>query len=156
MLLNTNTRLDIDLLKYAHDLIDTSWYLPLSLEQLSTSAGFSRHHFIRAFRRVFGITPHQYLIRRRIEKAQYLLAHTEMSVTDICYEVGFRSLGSFSSQFRRYTGHSPIHHRLQMQQKVDQLYRTVPACYIAMLGLDQTMSHTTEQFSRSHESSSQL
>src|ERR1044071_1152999 len=98
MILNTHTHLDIDLLKYARDLIDTSWYLPLSLEQLSQSVGFSRPHFIRAFRRVFGITPHRYLTRRRIEKAQYLLAHTEMSVTDICYEVGFRSLGSFSSQ----------------------------------------------------------
>ncbi len=155
-MVNTNTNLDLDLLAHARDLIDTSWHLPLSLDQISKFIGFSRHHFIRAFRRAYGITPHRYLTRRRIEKAQYLLAFTDMSVTDICYEVGFRSLGSFSTQFRRYTGYSPIHHRLKMQEKKDQISRTVPACYIAMLGLDQSMSHTSEHFSRSHEDPSQL
>jgi AraC-like DNA-binding protein len=151
--LNTKTALDIDLLKHARDLIDSSWYLPLSLDHLSKSAGFSRHHFVRAFRRVFGITPHRYLVRRRIEKAQYLLAYSEMSVTDICYEVGFQSLGSFSTQFRRYTGYSPINHRLRMKEKRDQLCRTIPACYITMLGIERSMSYTTEQFSRSDDAS---
>ncbi len=143
-------------LQDARDLIDTSWHLPLSLEQISQHAGFSRHHFLRAFRRTFGITPHQYLTRRRIEKAQYLLAYSDMSVTDICYEVGFQSLGSFSALFRRYTGCSPLTHRARMVAKKRQLHRAVPACYIVMLGLDQTVSYTTEQFSRSYEPPSQV
>jgi len=143
-------------LQAARNLIDTSWHLPLNLEQISQYAGFSRHHFLRAFRRTFGITPHQYLTWRRIEKAQYLLAYSDMSVTDICCEVGFQSLGSFSALFRRYTGCSPLTHRTRMTAKKRQLHRAVPSCYIVMLGLDETLSYTTDQFSRSNEESSQV
>src|SRR5258708_40268305 len=128
-------RLDVSRLQAARDLIDPSWHLPLSLEIISYHVGFSRHHFLRAFRRTFGLTPHQYLTRRRIERAQYLLAYSDMSVTEICYEVGFQSLGSFCTLFRRYTGCSPLSHRLHMAEKSKQLHRVVPSCYIAMLGL---------------------
>lgn len=154
--MNTKNAVNLDVLSNARDLIDSSWQLPLSLEHISKFVGFSRSHFIRAFRRTYGISPHRYLTRRRIEKAQYLLAHTEMTVTDICFEIGFKSLGSFSAQFRRYTGCSPIHHRMTMQKKQAQLRRTVPACYITMLGIDKTISHTTEHFSRSQETTSEL
>src|SRR5437764_15482376 len=110
-------RLDVSRLQAARDLIDTSWHLPLSLEIISYHVGFSRHHFLRAFRRTFGITPHQYLTRRRLEKAQYLLAYSDMSVTDICMEVGFQSMGSFCALFRRYTGCSPSSHRGRLPEK---------------------------------------
>jgi AraC-like DNA-binding protein len=86
---------------------------PLTLSQIAEVAWLSTHHFLRLFKRTFHETPHQYLIRKRIERAKYLLAHTDLSVTDVCLEVGFESLGSFSWLFRRRVGASPETFRLQ-------------------------------------------
>ena len=85
----------------ARRFIDECYDLPLDLNQISRQACLSRFHFLRLFRDTFETTPHQYLIQRRIEKAKELLRLKEMSVTDVCFEVGFESLGSFSALFRR-------------------------------------------------------
>jgi AraC-like DNA-binding protein len=92
----------------ARDFIDHCYDHPLSLDQISEKACFSRYHFLRLFRQAFHKTPHQYLIERRIEKAKELLGDHELRVTDVCFEVGFQSLGSFSSLFHKYVGHAPI------------------------------------------------
>jgi AraC-like DNA-binding protein len=65
------------------------------------------------FKQVFGATPHQYLTARRLERARYLLAHTDQPVTEICLSVGFASLGAFSWLFRRRVGVSPAAYRRQ-------------------------------------------
>ena len=72
---------------------------PLDLDELARAAHFSRYHFLRAFRRAYHATPHGYLTRKRIERAKELLAQSELTVTEICFEVGFESLGSFSNWF---------------------------------------------------------
>jgi len=84
---------------------------PVTLAQLSAVACLSPNHLLRTFRQAFGQTPHQYLVARRLGRARELLATTETSVTDICLEVGFESLGSFSHLFRKRFGIAPSQFR---------------------------------------------
>src|SRR5437667_10682450 len=91
----------------ARKFIDECYDQPLDLAEISKQACLSRYHFLRLFRDSFDTTPHQYLIQRRIEKAKELLRVRSLSVTDVCFEVGFESLGSFSSLFRRCVGQPP-------------------------------------------------
>src|ERR1041384_4237883 len=114
----------------ARDFIDHCYDHPLSLDQISEKACFSRYHFLRLFRQAFNKTPHQYLIERRIEKAKELL-RTEDDVrgTDVWFEVGFQSLGSFSSLFHKCTGQQPITYRKKARQ-TEQAKRQVPGCFI--------------------------
>ena len=95
----------------AQEFMDSNYSLPLDLNQVSGEACFSRFHFLRLFRETFQETPHQYLMRKRIEKAKELLSSGKHTVTDVCFEVGFQSLGSFSSLFRRFVGYPPISYR---------------------------------------------
>ena len=118
-------------LRRARRFIDECYDLPLDLNQISRQACLSRFHFLRLFRDTFETTPHQYLIQRRIEKAKELLRLKEMSVTDVCFEVGFESLGSFSALFRRCVGTAPVAYR---KREMDAL-RKVPGCFIQMFGL---------------------
>ena len=73
----------------ARELIDSQYAQPLDLDELAGTANFSRYHFLRAFRRAFHATPHEYLTRKRIERAKELLAEDQLTVTEICFEVGF-------------------------------------------------------------------
>src|ERR1051325_4839999 len=98
-------------LQHARKLIDTQYAQPLDLDELARVANFSRYHFLRAFRRAFHATPHEYLTRKRIERAKELLADSELMVTEICFEVGFESLGSFSVLFHNMVGWSPSIYR---------------------------------------------
>ena len=91
----------------ARDLADSHYDEPLDLRALAREAHVSPRHFSRTFRRVFGETPHQYLLTRRLERARHLLRTTGMSVAEICLEVGFTSVGSFTTTFRRHVGVSP-------------------------------------------------
>ncbi|HSK96534.1 MAG TPA: AraC family transcriptional regulator, partial [Euzebyales bacterium] len=83
-------------LRRAHDLADRHYAEPLDVTALASAAGVSKYHFIRCFASVYGTTPARYLTERRIERAQDLLRATNLTVTEICYLVGFASLGSFS------------------------------------------------------------
>ena len=114
----------------ARRFIDECYDLPLDLAEISKQACLSRYHFLRLFRDAFETTPHQYLIRRRIEKAKELLRSRGLSVTDVCFEVGFQSLGSFSSLFRRCVGHAPINYRKREMESL----RKVPGCFLFMYG----------------------
>ncbi|MBV7327499.1 AraC family transcriptional regulator [Chloroflexi bacterium TSY] len=98
-------------LHHARDYMHASLAESLSLADIAQVVHLSPHHFLRSFKEAFGITPHAYLIQKRIERAQYLLAHTTHPVTEICLDVGFESLSSFSNLFRRETGLSPRAYR---------------------------------------------
>ena len=115
----------------ARQFIDDSYQQPLDLAEISKQACLSRYHFLRLFRAEFETTPHQYLIQRRIEKAKELLRGRSLSVTDVCFEVGFESLGSFSSLFRKCVGRAPSSYR----QRERQALKKIPGCYIQMFGL---------------------
>jgi AraC-like DNA-binding protein len=95
----------------AKDLIDARYREPLDVAAVAQAAHLSPAHFSREFRRVFGETPHQYLLTRRLERAATLLRNTDRSVTDVCLAVGLRSLGSFTTSFTRTYGMSPKAYR---------------------------------------------
>jgi AraC-like DNA-binding protein len=79
----------------------------LTLREIASAACLSPFHFLRVFKAAFGTTPHEYLSACRVERAKFLLERTELPVTEICFAVGFESLGTFSSWFARITGSSP-------------------------------------------------
>src|SRR6185503_15411870 len=116
----------------AREFIDSSYQLPLDLEQISRAACLSRFHFLRLFRTAFNKTPHQYLTHRRIEKAKELLSSSRLTVTDVCFEVGFESLGSFSSLFHKHVGHPPITYRAIVFERRLARQRKVPSCFLMM------------------------
>ena len=91
----------------ARDAMDLSYSEPLDVARLAAIAHVSRAHFIRTFRATFGETPHRYLQRRRVERAMYLLAYTRRDITDVCLEVRFTSLGTFSRTFSEIVGEPP-------------------------------------------------
>ncbi len=95
----------------ARDAMDRAYARPLDIRTLAQIAHVSEAHFIRTFRASFAETPHRYLQRRRLERAMYLLRATDRSVTDICLDVGFTSLGTFSRSFHDIVGESPAAYR---------------------------------------------
>ena len=95
----------------ARDAMDRAYAEPLDVRAVAAVASLSEAHFIRSFRAAFGETPHRYLRRRRVERSMFLLRETERSVTDICFDVGFTSLGTFSRTFREIVGESPSDYR---------------------------------------------
>jgi AraC-like DNA-binding protein len=98
-------------LRRAHDLIDRDYAEGLDLDAMAREAGYSKYHFARTFALAYGETPRAYLTRRRVERAKSLLRTANLSVTEVCLLVGFESLGSFSSLFRRLVGQSPSAYR---------------------------------------------
>lgn len=95
----------------ARDAMDLAYAEPLDVRTVAAVAHVSPAHFIRCFRGVFGETPHRYLQRRRVERSMFLLRETDRSVTDICFDVGFTSLGTFSRMFRDIVGETPSAYR---------------------------------------------
>ena len=95
----------------ARDAMDRAYAEPLDVRAVAAVAHISPAHFSRCFRAVFGETPHRYLQRRRVERSMFLLRETDRSVTDICFDVGFTSLGTFSRTFRDIVGEAPSEYR---------------------------------------------
>jgi AraC-like DNA-binding protein len=109
----------------ARDAMDRDFAKPLDIPTLARIAIVSEAHFIRVFRDTFGETPHRYLQRRRVERAMFLLRETDRSVTEICFDVGFGSLGSFSRTFADIVGESPTAYRAAAAD-----LSAVPACFM--------------------------
>jgi transcriptional regulator GlxA family with amidase domain len=108
----------------ARDAMDRDYAKPLDIPCLARIANVSEAHFIRTFRATFGETPHRYLQRRRVERAMFLLRATDRSVTDICLDVGFTSLGTFSRNFREIVGEGPAVYRQRGP------IQAVPNCFV--------------------------
>jgi AraC-like DNA-binding protein len=96
----------------ARDAMDRAYAEPLDVRAVAAVTHISPAHFSRCFRGVFGETPHRYLQRRRVERSMFLLRETDRSVTDVCFDVGFTSLGTFSRTFRDIVGETPSAYRL--------------------------------------------
>jgi AraC-like DNA-binding protein len=109
----------------ARDAMDRAYAQPLDIPTLARIAYVSEAHFIRTFRATFGETPHRYLQRRRVERAMYLLLHTDQDVTQVCTAVGFGSLGTFSRTFRQIVGESPTEYRRRRTAPA----APVPSCF---------------------------
>jgi len=122
-----------DRLIAAKTFMDENYHEPITLEQISQKAFLSRFHFHRLFSQVYRKTPHQYLTQRRMEKAKDLLEENK-TVTDVCNEVGFESLGSFSVLFKKEIGFAPQYYRnmawLKKQQSLEQPKKVIPHCFI--------------------------
>ena len=112
------------------EFIDRNYAKPLTVAALARRARLSPFHFIRTFRAAVGMTPHQYVRERRLERARHLLSTTSMPVTEVCQAVGFTSLGSFSTLFRRATGQSPNAFRAAKRRPV-----YIPGCFARMYRL---------------------
>ena len=95
----------------AKEFIAASFDQPITIDEMAGVACLSTNHFLRTFRQAFRQTPHQFLTTQRLERARSLLLHTDLPVTEVCLSVGFESLGSFSSLFRRKLGASPENFR---------------------------------------------
>lgn len=95
----------------ARDVMDRGYAEPLNVDELARVALMAPTHFIREFKRVFAETPYRYLQRRRVERAMFLLRHSRRTVTDICSNVGFTSLGTFSRTFTAIVGVAPTAYR---------------------------------------------
>jgi transcriptional regulator GlxA family with amidase domain len=111
-------------LRRARDLIDREYARPLDVPALARAALMSTAHFSRQFRAAYGETPYAYLMTRRIERAQELLRVGELSVTEVCLEVGCQSLGSFSARFTELVGEAPTTYRARDHSAL----ATVPGC----------------------------
>ena len=98
-------------LRRARDLMDREYMRPLDVDEIARAALMSPAHFSRKFRAAYGETPYAYLMTRRIERAKALLRRGEMSVSEVCWEVGCRSLGSFSARFTELVGETPTAYR---------------------------------------------
>jgi AraC-like DNA-binding protein len=109
----------------ARDAMDRAFASPLDVAALARIAGVSEAHFIRTFRAAFGETPHRYLQRRRVERSMFLLRESAARVTDICLDVGFTSLGTFSRTFRDIVGVSPLAYR----RSTEPVGGAVPTCF---------------------------
>lgn len=111
-------------LRRARDLIDREYARPLEVTELARAALMSTAHFSRQFRAAYGETPYAYLMTRRIERAKALLRRGDMSVTEVCMEVGCTSLGSFSARFTELVGETPTAYRASDHSSL----RSVPGC----------------------------
>lgn len=120
-------------LRTARAYLDSHYASAITIQYVSREVALSPYHFIRLFGRAYKQTPHQYLIQRRINRAKELLRSSDLSITDICFEVGFESLGSFSTLFRKTTGLSPSEYRKNSTQQAQSAY--IPLCVCLMHGV---------------------
>jgi transcriptional regulator GlxA family with amidase domain len=104
----------------------------LPVARLARQARLSPYHFVRVFRTATGETPHQYVRNRRIDRAKTLLVTTPLPVTEICVAIGFQSLGSFSSLFRKLTGETPVAYRAARRRRP-----YIPECFVRMYRADR-------------------
>jgi AraC-like DNA-binding protein len=119
--------------------MDENYHEPIDLDEISQKAFLSKFHFHRLFTRIYRRTPHQYLTRKRLDKAKDLLAENK-PVTEVCNEVGFESISSFSGLFKKEIGFAPQYYRnmawLKKQQQKEQPKIAIPHCFIESFKLE--------------------
>jgi AraC-like DNA-binding protein len=120
--------------------IDENYHAAIDLDKISQQAFLSRYHFHRLFTKIYRRTPHQYLTQKRLNKAKDLLSENK-AITDVCNEVGFESIGSFSVLFKKEIGFAPTYYRniawLKKQQQKQKPKKFIPHCFIESYGLDK-------------------
>ena len=120
--------------------IDENFQDTIDLDDISSRAYLSRFHFHRLFTRIYRRTPHQYLTQKRLDKAKDLLSENK-PVTEVCNEVGFESIGSFSTLFKKEIGFAPQYYRnqawLKKQQAKEQPRKFIPHCFIEQYKMDE-------------------
>ena len=116
-------------LRRARDRMDREYAQPLDVPALGRTALMSTAHFSRRFREAYSETPYSYLMTRRIERAKALLRRGDLSVTEVCFEVGCTSLGSFSSRFTELVGETPSAYQARDHEQL----RVVPGCQTMVL-----------------------
>jgi len=121
-------------LRRARDHLDQNFAEPIDLAAVAAIAGVSKFHFHRLFSATYGKSPASYLTERRIERAQDLLRATNLTVTEICFAVGYSSLGSFSARFKELVGDTPS---AVQRQHAETGAPVVPGCFVFMRGLAQ-------------------
>ena len=114
----------------AKDRIDQASHEEWPVARLANVSGVSQAHFSRSFKAAFGLPPHRYLLTRRIEKATALLRDTDLPITDIAFQTGWSSLGTFGRIFRDITGKAPADFR-QHDQAVPHQLEVVPHCFVS-------------------------
>ena len=119
----------------ARDLVDARYFDELTVADMAAAATMSPSHFSRRFRHTFGESPHQYLLTRRLERAAALLRTSDRSVTDICFAVGWNSVGSFTTSFRRVFGLTPLAYRSSFPPAESWL--RIPRCVAQSYGRPQ-------------------
>jgi AraC-like DNA-binding protein len=123
----------------SRDFLAASFDQPVCLADAAGAACLSQFHYHRLFARAFGETPHDFLTRLRIDRAKQLLAQDHVPVTEVCFAVGYESLGSFSVRFRSMVGRSPSGYRQAIRRifPVPELavYQFVPGCYLLNYGV---------------------
>ena len=122
----------------ARDLIREYYAHGVSLADCAAEAELSPWHLLRSFRAAFGETPQEFLTRLRLERARHLLTVTDRSVTEVCLDVGFSSLGTFSLLFKRHIGCSPREYRRQVRRWVRMPgflpWASIPSCFVRRFG----------------------
>ena len=114
----------------AKDRMDAASHEAWPVRRLASVSGVSEAHFARSFKDAFGVPPHRYLLTRRIERAKALLRDTDLPITEVAFETGWESLGTFGRTFRDVTGESPGELRAREQAARHELER-VPHCFVA-------------------------
>ena len=127
--------------------IDSNFHSKINIDHIADEAYFSKFHFIRTFKEIYGCTPHQYLTEIRIKMAKRYLAEG-MSVTEVCFAVGFESISAFTGLFKTKTGLPPATFK-RNQQKLKreisrQPFKYIPGCHLHSFGWDEKISNFEE------------
>lgn len=121
--------------------MDENLHEPIHLEDISGKAFLSPFHFHRIFTSIYQKTPHQYLTAKRLERAKFLLEKEGLSITDVCSAVGFESLGSFSTLFKKQNGYAPQYYRniayLKKKLAKEQPLKLIPYCMVETYNLNR-------------------
>jgi AraC-like DNA-binding protein len=129
-------------LRRARDHADRHYATPLDLATLASIAGISKFHFQRLFTATYGVSPAAHISLRRVERAQDLLRATNLTVTEVCYAVGFSSLGTFSRRFREIVGETPT----EFQRRWAATGAPhIPGCFVFMWGLAERRDSAIEE-----------
>lgn len=118
--------------------IDAHFHERLNVNQVSSEAAFSKFHFIRLFKKIYSKTPHQYLRDVRLDEAKKLISAAEVDIESVCLQVGFESVGSFSSLFKRRFGITPARYRQQQfdlrKSTQEKPLNYIPGCFASAKG----------------------
>jgi AraC-like DNA-binding protein len=128
-------------LRRARDHADREYAHSLTLDDLAQVANLSKYHFLRLFKATYGLTPMEHVSLRRIERAQDLLRATNLTVTEVCFAVGYSSFGSFSRRFRELVGENPR----DFQRRYADGAPHIPGCFVFMWGLAERKSAIEEK-----------